>query len=145
MDIINYWIKPSEKETQIITKKETHNVIVDDFVEPTYIPDEYNDVEKDEGRRYMRITYKNNIANKTIRYTCSFIGDAGVTGLDTEDAEVEHINLDGNDVMLIYKNDMINVFFIDDIYKINILFELSDGMDFKVGKDEVIKIIKSIK
>ena len=40
---------------------------------------------------------------------------------------------------------MINVFFIDDIYKINILFELSDGMDFKVGKDEVIKIIKSIK
>ena len=145
MDIINYWIKPSEKETKIITKKETHNVIVDDFVEPTYIPDEYNDVEKDEGRRYMRITYKNNIANKTIRYTCSFIGDAGVTGLDTEDAEVEHINLDGNDVMLIYKNDMINVFFIDDIYKINILFELSDGMDFKIGKDEVIKIIKSIK
>lgn len=145
IDIINYWIKPSQKETEITVEKETNNVIVDDFVEPTYIPDEYKDIQREEGKRYIRITYKNNLENKTIRYKCNFVSNSSEVGLDTEDAEVEHINLDNKDIMLIYKNDMINVFFIDDIYKVNILFELSDNMNFEIGKQEVIKIVKSIK
>lgn len=145
IDIINYWIKPSQKETEITVEKETNNVIVDDFVEPTYIPDEYKDIQREEGKRYIKIDYKDNIENKTITYICSFVSNSGITGLDTEDADVDHINLDNKDVMLIYKNDMINVFFIDDIYEVNILFELNNNMDFEIGKNEVIKIIRSIK
>ncbi|WP_227836465.1 DUF4367 domain-containing protein [Clostridioides sp. ES-S-0001-02] len=110
------------------------------IIEPKYIPNDFKEVDRVDN---FIITYKNK-NNIEINYTFCEIGANSII-LDTEDAKVENILINGNKAIYIEKETSIQLFWNDkksiyllstDCYKEDLL---------KKYKNELIKMGKSIK
>ncbi|HBF0442203.1 TPA: DUF4367 domain-containing protein [Clostridioides difficile] len=110
------------------------------IIEPKYIPNEFKEIDRVDD---FIITYRNN-KNIQIKYTFYEIGSDSII-LDTENAKVESILINGNKAKYIEKGTSIQLFWNDknciyllstDCYKENLLEKY---------KNEIIKMGKSIK
>lgn len=110
------------------------------IVEPKYIPNGFKEVDRVDN---FIITYRNN-KNIQIKYTFYEIGSDSII-LDTENAKVENISINGNRGKYIEKGTSIQLFWNDknciyllstDCYKENLLEKY---------KNEIIEMGKSIK
>lgn len=110
------------------------------IVEPKYIPNGFKEIDRVDD---FIITYRNN-KNIQIKYTFYEIGSDSII-LDTENAKVENISINGNKAIYIEKETSIQLFWNDkksiyllstDCYKEDLL---------KKYKNELIKMGKSIK
>lgn len=110
------------------------------IIEPKYIPNDFKEVDRVDN---FIITYKNK-NNIEINYTFCEIGSNSII-LDTENAKVENISINGNRAKYIEKGTSIQLFWNDknciyllstDCYKENLLEKY---------KNEIIEMGKSIK
>ena len=142
IDIINYWREVFNGDTYITTQKEINNDIEYELIEPSYIPDGYKEIERSETKISKVINYQNSNGN-SIYYKYS-TSTNGQIMLNTENAKIENIKIKNNDIMLIYKENNIKVFFYNKKYTCIVSMEYRKNKEKNYTKREIIKIVKSV-
>lgn len=125
-------------------KKEKDNLDINlNFVEPKYIPSGFKEIDRVESPIGKFIVYEND-EYRQIRYSCDKIENNSVI-IDTENATIEDIKINGYDAKYIVKNNIIQIFWNDGnvIYLID--QELNDSNISDEDKEKLIKIAKNLK
>lgn len=102
--------------------------------EPTYIPSGFSIDKLTENEGSFTISYINESKGW---YFLSYFQSPGSLSIDTEDADIQEISINGNQTVLIYKGDVIHI----TMFKDDSLYDLYGNL----STEEVIKILESIK
>ena len=110
---------------------------------PNYIPKGFKEIDKVESPIGLFIVYEND-EYLQIRYSCDEISNNSII-LDTEDAQVEDININGFDVKYIVKDNIQQLLWNDNTSSYLIDMESKSSDMINNDKEELIKIAESIK
>lgn len=132
----NFLLDVREEYSLIFFEKRTVPSVTKNFKEqePTYIPSGFSIDELTESEDSFTISYLN---DNTGWYFLSYFQSPGSLSVDTEDAERQEVLIDGNQAILINKNDIIHVIML----KEGALYDLVGN----ISEEESIKILESIK
>lgn len=134
--VFEFVIKRYPKYTEIQVESDVNvpeDVVVEP-IDPSYIPEGYQISEKNLNDMSYRVRYINDEGLK-LYYNENIITQSGML-LDTEDADVETVLMEGLELMVIEKNGNVMIFWHDDRHK----FLLSG----EVEKAEMLRMAKSI-
>ena len=135
-----------EEFTSIIFSKEDDSVSIDNEFKPAlpnYIPKGFKEIDKVESSIGLFIVYENN-EYLQIRYSCDEISNNSII-LDTEDAQVEDININGYKAKYIVKNNIQQLVWNDSVSMYLIDMESKNIKITNNDKKELIKMAESIK
>ena len=108
-----------------------------------YIPKGFKEIDKVESPIGLFIVYEND-EYLQIRYSCDEISNNSII-LDTEDAQVEDININGYKAKYIVKNNIQQLVWNDSVSTYLIDMESKNIKMINNDKEELIKIAESIK
>lgn len=146
LKVINVITEIYEEFTSIIFSKEDNSVSVDSKFKPAlpnYIPKGFKEIDKVESPIGLFIVYEND-EYLQIRYSCDEISNNSII-LDTEDAQVEDININGYKAKYIVKNNIQQLVWNDSVSTYLIDMESKNIKMINNDKEELIKIAESIK
>lgn len=144
LKVINVITEIYEEFTSIMFSKE--NVGIDEDyrpILPSYIPKGFKEVDKLETSIGAFVVYEND-EYLQIRYSCDEISNNSII-LDTEDAVVEDLKINGYNVKYIVKNNMQQLVWNDNTSSYLIDMESGGSKIVERDKEELIKIAESIK
>ncbi|MEG2195666.1 MAG: DUF4367 domain-containing protein [Terrisporobacter sp.] len=144
--VINTITEIYEEFTSIIFSKENTNISIDQEFKPTlpnYIPNGFNEIDKVESDIGIFIVYEND-EYLQIRYSCDEISNNSII-LDTEDAQVEDIKINGYDAKYIVKDNIQQLVWNDNISSYLIDMESKTSKLINNDKEELINMAESIK
>lgn len=146
LKVINVITEIYEEFTSIIFSKEDNSVSVDSKFKPAlpnYIPKGFKEIDKVESPIGLFIVYEND-EYLQIRYSCDEISTNSII-LDTEDAIVEDINVNGYDAKYIVKDNIQQLLWNDNTSSYLIDMESKSSQMINSDKEELIKMVESIK
>lgn len=144
--VINVITEIYEEFTSIMFLKEDKDTSKDrEFkaISPNYIPQGFKEVDKVDSPIGLFIVYENN-EYLQIRYSCDEISNNSII-LDTENAIVEDININGYDAKYIVKDNIQQLLWNDNTSSYLIDMESKNIKMINNDKKELIKIAESIK
>lgn len=144
--VINVITEIYEEFTSIMFSKEDEDIHINsEFkpISPNYIPKGFKEIDKVESSIGLFIVYEND-EYLQIRYSCDEISNNSII-LDTEDAQVEDININGFDAKYIVKDNIQQLLWNDNTSSYLIDMESKSSDMINNDKEELIKIAESIK
>lgn len=116
------------------TEQARYKIGVENEYRVTYLPEGFEIEREEKISGLLKIEYRNN--NKCIFLQQTL--ESATINIDTEDSNVDYIDINGNNAFLSQKDKVINI-----VWRVNEYFFSisSEGID----KDELIKMAKSIK
>ena len=146
LKVINVITEIYEEFTSIMFSKEDENMSMNSKfkpVSPNYIPKGFKEIDKVESDIGLFIVYEND-EYLQIRYSCDEISTNSII-LDTEDAIVEDINVNGYDAKYIVKDNIQQLLWNDNTSSYLIDMESKSSQMINSDKEELIKMVESIK
>lgn len=144
--VINVIIEIYEEFTSIMFSKEDEDISINrefKLISPNYIPKGFKEIDKVESSIGLFIVYEDD-EYLQIRYSCDEISNNSII-LDTEDAQVEDININGYKAKYIVKNNIQQLVWNDSISTYLIDMESKNIKMINNDKKELIKMAESIK
>ena len=146
LKVINVITEIYEEFTSIMFSKEDENMSMNSKfkpVSPNYIQKGFKEIDKVESDIGLFIVYEND-EYLQIRYSCDEISTNSII-LDTEDAIVEDINVNGYDAKYIVKDNIQQLLWNDNTSSYLIDMESKSSQMINSDKEELIKMVESIK
>lgn len=144
--VVNFLMKSGKTHTTIyIDNKERNTVedstnyrlLMEEEYTITYLPEELYIVKEERTSRTITRRYENSDDDSQM-IIFSQENDGATINLDTENAIVDYVDINGINALLSQKGDTINIIWRTDKYYISITSQ-------NIEKDELIKIAKSVK
>lgn len=146
LKVINVITEIYEEFTSIMFSKKDENMSMNSKfkpVSPNYIQKGFKEIDKVESDIGLFIVYEND-EYLQIRYSCDEISTNSII-LDTEDAIVEDINVNGYDAKYIVKDNIQQLLWNDNTSSYLIDMESKSSQMINSDKEELIKMVESIK
>lgn len=137
--VIEFFVKTFEKFSVIFYNEEDiseENPIIEEYYAPTYLPEGYTKVSEEKLLTTYRIQYKNDVGNKI--YFRQVVIDSHQEYLDTENASVDRLYVNGKYVYYIVKTSKKIVVWNDAKYSFTITTSP------QINKEKLLQIIDSI-
>lgn len=137
LPLVRFFIEVKEKSTKFNFQGENNTNLTKDYqaYEPRYIPDGYSSAEVSEGKGAFFIKYVNSTGTQS--YIFYYYGNPSPIAIDTEEAGVSKVLINGNESYVIEKNGNLKVLMNKDNHQFYIHGELS--------LEQACKIMESIK
>lgn len=137
LPLIRFFTEVKEKSTKFNFQGENNTNLTKNYqaYEPGYIPDGYSSAEVSEGKGSFFIKYVNSTGTQS--YIFYYYGNPSAIAIDTEEAGVSKVLINGNESYVIQKNDELKVLMNKDNHQFYIHGTLS--------LDQACKIMESIK
>lgn len=137
LPIIQFFTEVKEKSTKFIFQGENNTNLTKNYqaYEPGYIPDGYSSSEVSEGKGSFFIKYVNSTGTQS--YIFYYYGNPSAIAIDTEEAGVSKVLINGNESYVIEKKGDLKVLMNKDNHQFYIHGELS--------LEQACKIMESIK
>lgn len=142
IDIINYCKEIINGDTYITVDKENNTNIKYQLLEPTYMPNGYREIDREETENIKIINYKKDKYH-SIYYKYMNLENNQIM-LNTENSKIKHIQIMKNDIALIYQQNQIKTFFKNNKCSCFISIDYKSSNETKNIEKELIKIIESI-
>lgn len=137
LPLVRFFMEVKEKSTKFNFQGENNTNLTKDYqaYEPRYIPDGYSSAEVSEGKGAFFIKYVNSTGTQS--YIFYYYGNPSPIAIDTEEAGVSKVLINGNESYVIEKNGNLKILMNKDNHQFYIHGELS--------LEQACKIMESIK
>lgn len=126
-----------DKERNIVEDGTNYRIITEEEYGITYLPEGFYIEKEEKTSRTMIRSYENtNDADQMIMFTQS--EDSATVNIDTEDATVDYVDINGNNALLSQKDNVITITWRTDKHYLSIT-------SLNVESSEVLKIARSVK
>ena len=134
--IIEFFIEVFEDLTSYSVQEEKPTGEIVDLMEPTYVPDGFEVVGREEGNQGYTVRYENGIGEK-IHYRQATISATGHYW-DTEKEDIREVYVDKQKVSIIDEEDAVTSYWSDGVYVYKIIWMGNPNLD------ELIKMVYSV-